>query len=109
MYDAVHQMRTRIMTNPAFTGEKVIGAILFENTMVRTVPYCVYYCLLSMTVHITHFEFKPNNLHPYPPNYIYWTSIVNYDIQTLCWKEVSINYLPLCNVFRHYCRELFIE
>ena len=37
MYDVVHQMRTRIMTSPAFSGERLIGAILFENTMDRTV------------------------------------------------------------------------
>src|ERR1043165_1066248 len=29
----IHQMRVRIMTAPAFTGEKVIGTILFEGTM----------------------------------------------------------------------------
>ena len=33
MYDLIHQMRTRIITSPAFTGDKVIGAILFERTM----------------------------------------------------------------------------
>ncbi|MCD8497882.1 MAG: fructose bisphosphate aldolase [Alphaproteobacteria bacterium] len=33
MFDLVHQMRTRIITAPAFNGEKVIGAILFEKTM----------------------------------------------------------------------------
>ncbi|MEM6412241.1 MAG: fructose bisphosphate aldolase [Pseudomonadota bacterium] len=32
MYDLVHQMRTRMMTSPAFTGEKVVGAILFQRT-----------------------------------------------------------------------------
>lgn len=37
MYDVVHQMRTRIMTSPAFTGKRLLGAILFENTMDRTV------------------------------------------------------------------------
>jgi fructose-bisphosphate aldolase class I len=37
MFALVHQMRTRIMTSPAFTGERVIGAILFENTMDREV------------------------------------------------------------------------
>ena len=37
MYSVVHQMRTRIMTSPSFTGERVIGAILFENTMDREV------------------------------------------------------------------------
>jgi len=37
MYDLIHQMRTRIMTSPAFTGERVLGAILFEQTMEREV------------------------------------------------------------------------
>jgi len=33
MFELVHQMRVRIITAPAFTGDKVIGAILFEKTM----------------------------------------------------------------------------
>src|SRR5882757_10477824 len=33
MFKLVHEMRVRIMTAPAFTGAKVIGAILFEATM----------------------------------------------------------------------------
>ena len=33
MFGLIHQMRTRIITSAAFTGEKVIGAILFERTM----------------------------------------------------------------------------
>jgi len=33
MYRLMHEMRVRIMTAPAFTGDKVIGAILFERTM----------------------------------------------------------------------------
>jgi fructose-bisphosphate aldolase class I len=37
MFDKVHQMRTRIMTSPAFTGERILGAILFEMTMDREV------------------------------------------------------------------------
>jgi len=37
MFDLVHQMRVRIMTSPAFTGERILGAILFEMTMDRTV------------------------------------------------------------------------
>jgi fructose-bisphosphate aldolase, class I len=37
MFTIVHQMRTRIMTCPAFNGERVIGAILFENTMDREI------------------------------------------------------------------------
>jgi len=35
MFDLVHQMRTRIVTNTAFTGERILGAILFENTLDR--------------------------------------------------------------------------
>lgn len=37
MFDRVHEMRSRIMTSSAFTGERVLGAILFEGTMGRTV------------------------------------------------------------------------
>jgi fructose-bisphosphate aldolase class I len=37
MFAFVHQMRTRIMTSPSFTGERIIGAILFENTMDRDI------------------------------------------------------------------------
>ena len=37
MFDLVHAMRTRIMTSPAFTGDRIMGAILFENTMDREV------------------------------------------------------------------------
>ena len=37
MFTVVHQMRSRIMTSPAFTGERILGAILFENTMDREV------------------------------------------------------------------------
>ena len=37
MFDLVHQMRTRIMTSPAFSGEFILGAILFEQTMERKV------------------------------------------------------------------------
>lgn len=33
MFGLIHQMRSRIITSPAFTGEKVLGAILFERTM----------------------------------------------------------------------------
>jgi fructose-bisphosphate aldolase class I len=35
MYDLVHQMRTRIVANSAFNGTRVLGAILFENTLDR--------------------------------------------------------------------------
>ena len=37
MFDLVHQMRTRIITNPAFGGDRVIAAILFEGTMDRQI------------------------------------------------------------------------
>lgn len=36
MFDLVHQMRERIVTSPAFTGRRILGAILFEKTMDRT-------------------------------------------------------------------------
>ena len=37
MFGVVHEMRTRIMTSPAFGGDRILGAILFENTMDREV------------------------------------------------------------------------
>ncbi|ARJ51984.1 fructose bisphosphate aldolase [Staphylococcus lutrae] len=37
MFKLVHDMRTRIVTSPSFTSDKIIGAILFEQTMDRTV------------------------------------------------------------------------
>lgn len=37
MFALMHAMRTRIMTSPSFTGERVVGAILFERTMDETV------------------------------------------------------------------------
>lgn len=39
MFAIVHQMRTRMITSPAFNGERIIGAILFENTMDRDIEY----------------------------------------------------------------------
>jgi len=33
MFDLVHRMRARLITSPSFTGERIIAAILFENTM----------------------------------------------------------------------------
>jgi len=36
MFDLVHAMRERIVTNAAFNGTRVLGAILFEMTMERT-------------------------------------------------------------------------
>jgi fructose-bisphosphate aldolase, class I len=37
MYDRIHEMRTRIIKSPSFNGERVLGAILFENTMDRDI------------------------------------------------------------------------
>ena len=37
MFDLVHEMRTRIMTSPSFDGDRILGAILFEDTMNREI------------------------------------------------------------------------
>jgi fructose-bisphosphate aldolase class I len=37
MFAIVHQMRTRIVTSPVFTGKRILGAILFENTIDRDI------------------------------------------------------------------------
>jgi fructose-bisphosphate aldolase class I len=37
MFDRIHEMRTRIITSPSFTGDRIVGAILFEDTMKREV------------------------------------------------------------------------
>ena len=37
MFAIVHEMRTRIITSPAFSGERIVAAILFENTMDRDI------------------------------------------------------------------------
>ncbi len=37
MYTVVHQMRSRIVTSPSFKGDRILGAILFENTMDRDI------------------------------------------------------------------------
>ncbi|HYW82167.1 MAG TPA: fructose bisphosphate aldolase, partial [Spirochaetia bacterium] len=37
MFDLVHQMRSRVITSPSFTGERILGAILFEDTMDRDI------------------------------------------------------------------------
>jgi fructose-bisphosphate aldolase class I len=37
MFDLVHEMRTRIITSPSFDGKRILGAILFENTMDRDI------------------------------------------------------------------------
>ena len=37
MFDLIHEMRTRIITSPGFGGDRLLGAILFENTMDRRI------------------------------------------------------------------------
>jgi len=37
MFDRMHEMRSRLIKSPAFNGDRVIGAILFEMTMERTI------------------------------------------------------------------------
>jgi len=37
MFDLMHAMRTRIITSPAFNGERILGSILFEQTMDRDI------------------------------------------------------------------------
>lgn len=37
MFDAIHAMRTRIVASPAFNGDRILGAILFEQTMDREI------------------------------------------------------------------------
>ena len=37
MFSVVHEMRTRIVTSPSFNGDRILGAILFENTMDRDI------------------------------------------------------------------------
>lgn len=45
MYDVIHAMRSKIITSPGFTGDRILGAILFENTMDREIegiPTCTF-------------------------------------------------------------------
>src|SRR6201982_563544 len=37
MFELVHHMRNRVITSPSFTGERILGAILFEDTMDRDI------------------------------------------------------------------------
>src|SRR5215469_10894523 len=37
MFELVHQMRTRVITSPSFTGKRILAAILFEDTMDREI------------------------------------------------------------------------
>jgi fructose-bisphosphate aldolase class I len=39
MYDQMHSYRERIIKSPKFNGERIIGTILFENTLRRTITY----------------------------------------------------------------------
>src|SRR5690348_12911360 len=55
MFGLVHQMRTRIMSSPSFTGERIIGAILFENTMDRDIERRHTANYLWKVKHIVHF------------------------------------------------------
>jgi fructose-bisphosphate aldolase, class I len=55
MFDLVHAMRTRIMTSPVFTGERILGAILFEGTMDRDVAGVPSARYLWKTKHIVPF------------------------------------------------------
>jgi fructose-bisphosphate aldolase class I len=55
MFDLVHAMRTRIITSPAFTGERILGAILFEMTMDRAVAGLGTAEYLWQTLHVVPF------------------------------------------------------
>jgi fructose-bisphosphate aldolase, class I len=59
MYEAVHAMRTRIITSPAFTGEKILGAILFENTS----TYNIYCCFVLFWEKRSERQSHHNNTH----------------------------------------------
>jgi fructose-bisphosphate aldolase, class I len=37
MFDLIHEMRSRLILSPSFTGEKILATILFEQTMDRTI------------------------------------------------------------------------
>ncbi len=39
MFDLIHEMRTRVMKSSAFTSDKIVGVILFEQTMNRMIDY----------------------------------------------------------------------
>jgi fructose-bisphosphate aldolase, class I len=55
MFDLVHQMRTRIITSPAFTGDRIVGAILFEGTMDRQIEGVPSATYLWQTKHVVPF------------------------------------------------------
>ena len=55
MFDLVHAMRVRIIKSPAFAGDQVVGAILFEQTMDRTVDGVPTATYLWNTRHVVPF------------------------------------------------------
>ncbi len=55
MFDAVHAMRTRIIKSPSFTSDRILGAILFEMTMNRTIDGVLTADYLWETKHIVPF------------------------------------------------------
>ena len=48
MFDLIHEMRTRIIVSPSFEGGRILGAILFENTMDREISGAVSYTHLTL-------------------------------------------------------------
>jgi len=53
MFALVHQMRTRVITSPSFTGDRIIGAILFEDSMdrdIETLPTADYLWTVKQVV-----------------------------------------------------------
>lgn len=53
MFALVHQMRSRVITSPSFTGDRILGAILFEGTMDRSIegqPTADYLCNVKRVV-----------------------------------------------------------
>lgn len=55
MFDLIHAMRARIIKSPAFTGDKVVGAILFEQTMDRDIDGVPTATYLWTTRHVVPF------------------------------------------------------
>ena len=55
MFDPMHAMRTRIMTSPSFNGDRILGAILFEQTMDRQVEGTGYADYLWSVKHVVPF------------------------------------------------------
>ena len=51
MYGLIHAMRARIATSPAFDGKRVVGAILFEKTMIDIFSFkCCHIKIFTNTV-----------------------------------------------------------